>query len=265
MIKRKKLNPDKPIRPFKGIWIPIDLWENKELTLQEKIFMVEISSLDGPNGCYASNKYFSKFFNLTPQRCSKIIQNLKKKGYITVSYNRKGKQILNRIIGVSIILDRGINFSVGGYQQKVKENNIIYNKKINPKGFTKKGNKKQPTPKKPKLNGNTPPIKYFKAYLPKEYFKNKELLPAIKDFITHREEKNSPLTELAIKRICSNHKKGFTSEELQTALESSIISGYKGVFPKKEYNNGYSGKPKSRTGSMPESEKRLAKKNIIKL
>jgi hypothetical protein len=33
-------------RDFKGIWIPKEIWLSKDLTLQEKVFYVEIDSLD---------------------------------------------------------------------------------------------------------------------------------------------------------------------------------------------------------------------------
>jgi hypothetical protein len=49
-------------RKFDGIWIPKELWFDQNLTLQEKIFFIEINSLDNEDGCYATNEYFAKFF-----------------------------------------------------------------------------------------------------------------------------------------------------------------------------------------------------------
>ena len=66
-----------PERDFKGIWIPKEVWLTEELTLQEKVFLVEIDSLDNEDGCWASNKYFADFFNVTTQRASQVINNLK--------------------------------------------------------------------------------------------------------------------------------------------------------------------------------------------
>ncbi|MBB6713933.1 hypothetical protein [Clostridium gasigenes] len=56
-------------KEFKGIWIPSELWINKDLSVMEKIFLVEITSLDREKGCYASNGYFSEFFSLSKTRC----------------------------------------------------------------------------------------------------------------------------------------------------------------------------------------------------
>jgi len=66
----------KPKRAFKGIWIPKHLWLAEDLTLQEKVFLAEIDSLNRGAGCYASNSYFAKFFGLSKKRVSFIINSL---------------------------------------------------------------------------------------------------------------------------------------------------------------------------------------------
>ena len=88
-------------RQFKGIWIPSEIWLTTELSLQEKVVLVEIDSLeDEVKGCFASNKYFANFFKLSPGRISQIITNLSKKQYIEVSYVKEGKEILERQIRI---------------------------------------------------------------------------------------------------------------------------------------------------------------------
>lgn len=132
-------------RNFKGIWIPKEIWLSEELTLQEKVMLVEIDSLDNEEtGCYASNKYFSKFFKLTTQRVSQIINALATKGFISVTYEYQGKEIDKRIlkinrppypeVEVSNKIDTyqenfkgGIKYSKEGYQENFKENNITKN------------------------------------------------------------------------------------------------------------------------------------------
>lgn len=90
-------------RAFKGIWISSELWLKKDLTLIEKVFLVEISSLDGVAGCYARNDYFANFFDLSKSRCSTIINTLKKKGYIIINYIYKEdrKTVERRVIKVN--------------------------------------------------------------------------------------------------------------------------------------------------------------------
>lgn len=81
----------------KGIWIPEELFQNDELTIMEKLFVVKISGLDGKDGCYASNRYFAEYFKLSRSRCSIIIKSLKDKGYLFVKYfYENGKSLIER-------------------------------------------------------------------------------------------------------------------------------------------------------------------------
>ena len=123
-------------RQFKGVWIPKEIWLTSELSLQEKVILVEIESLeDEERGCFASNNYFAKFFNLTPSRVSQIINLLVEKNYLEVDYVKKGKQIVNRIIRIKRppypevfnLLNRGIKYPKGGYLENCEENNISSN------------------------------------------------------------------------------------------------------------------------------------------
>lgn len=133
-------------RDFKGVWIPKEVWLNRDLSLIEKVFLVEIDSLDNKDGCYASNKYFSEFFDISKGRCSQIINQLKDKGLISIEYEREGKEIKKRIIRVVNKLNRGsknikqgylenddnpIKNSKGGYLENAKESNTLLNNTSN--------------------------------------------------------------------------------------------------------------------------------------
>lgn len=117
-------------RGFKGVWIPKEIWLNKELSVMEKLFLVEIDSLDNEKGCFASNKHFSEFFGLSKGRCTQIIKELEKKKMIKVSYEREGKQITRRTIRVVNKLstpvnklDRGSKKTKQGYLENDEESN----------------------------------------------------------------------------------------------------------------------------------------------
>ena len=74
-------------RDFKGVWIPKEVWLNKDLSIIEKCLLVEIDSLDnGEKGCFASNEYLATFFNLSESRMANIISDLKKRGFINQIY-----------------------------------------------------------------------------------------------------------------------------------------------------------------------------------
>tara|TARA_R110002072_G_scaffold249594_1_gene408497 strand:+ start:1302 stop:1958 length:657 start_codon:yes stop_codon:yes gene_type:complete len=106
-------------RKFKGIWIPADVWESSELTLQEKVFLVEIDSLDNERGCYANNNYFGKFFGLSSTRVSIVIGSLIKKGYVT--------SIILQSEGNKRILKTSLTKVKDPIQQSLKHNNTVSN------------------------------------------------------------------------------------------------------------------------------------------
>lgn len=89
-------------RKFQGVWIPANLWLNRELSITEKVMLVEIGSLqDDERGCYASNAHFAGFFDLSVSRVSEIISGLSSKGLIEVEQIRDGKRIVERRIRLS--------------------------------------------------------------------------------------------------------------------------------------------------------------------
>jgi hypothetical protein len=112
-------------RKFKGIWIPAEVWESKSLTLQEKVFLVEIDSLDNDNGCYANNNYFANFFGLSTTRVSLVINNLISKGFVrsTILQSEGNKRILKTSI-------TKVNNPI---PQKLKHNNTVNNTLIKEK------------------------------------------------------------------------------------------------------------------------------------
>lgn len=130
-------------RDFKGIWIPKEIWLSKDLTTQEKLFLVEIDSLDNEDGCTAGNQYFADFFEISTRRVSEVIQNLVTKGYITskMIYKENSKQISHRVLHICrppypILIQEGYGRKVlggieenfhRGIEEKFQDNNIINN------------------------------------------------------------------------------------------------------------------------------------------
>ena len=85
----------------------------------------EITALSQKNGyCYASNNYFSRIYNVDPSTVSKWVKGLSDNGYISVNYDRKGKEIKSRRLkplmdkGGSEINQGGIEKSQGGVLKK---------------------------------------------------------------------------------------------------------------------------------------------------
>lgn len=71
-------------RDFKGVWIPKEIWLDTRLNALDKIILVEINSLDGEDGCFASNEYLAEFCQCSEAKVSKAISLLAELGYVKV-------------------------------------------------------------------------------------------------------------------------------------------------------------------------------------
>ena len=90
---------------FNGLWIPGEILNNKELSLQEKFILSVILSLSKEKGyCFASNEYIAKMMNISSDRVSKILSNLNKKKLIRIQLNYKveSKKVERRKIMLNI-------------------------------------------------------------------------------------------------------------------------------------------------------------------
>lgn len=89
-------------REFKGVWFPAEVWLDERLTALEKIILIEIDSLDGEDGCYASNEYLAKFCQCSQSKVSGAIAKLKRLGYIEVASFDGRKRILRSCLTISV-------------------------------------------------------------------------------------------------------------------------------------------------------------------
>lgn len=81
-------------RDFKGVWIPKDIWLATDLSLMEKVLFVEIHSLDNERGCFASNRHFAEFFDVSDRQIRTYVGTLKDKGYITVTIANRNERVI---------------------------------------------------------------------------------------------------------------------------------------------------------------------------
>lgn len=117
------------MKNFKGVWIPKEVLTNTKLNDKEKLIYSMIISLSKNNECTMSNAYIGNLLNICNVQVSRIVNSLKKKGYIKTQmiYKENSKQIALRKI-------RPINQFDNTYKQKstkaINENvkDIKYNK-----------------------------------------------------------------------------------------------------------------------------------------
>ena len=122
------------MKEFKGIWIPYEVLTDKKLNDKEKMIYSMILSLSKENDCMISNTYISNLLNICNVQASRIINSLKKKGYIIVKiiYKENSKEIaLRKIIPINKYVNTPKQISDKPINKNVKDiinNNKIYNK-----------------------------------------------------------------------------------------------------------------------------------------
>ena len=85
-------------RSVKGIWIPIEVWNDERLTMLEKGILAEIDSLDGEEHCYATNEYLASFCGCSERIVSSAITKLISLGYITkLSFNGRTRVLASNL------------------------------------------------------------------------------------------------------------------------------------------------------------------------
>lgn len=82
-------------RQVKGIWIPIEIWQDKNLSWNEKILLLEIDSFTTQDKeCYISNEYISELLGVCETTANKILSSLIDKGYvIKVSFDGRRRYV----------------------------------------------------------------------------------------------------------------------------------------------------------------------------
>lgn len=109
-------------RDFKGIWIPREIWLNKDLSALEKVFLAEIASLDN-GGCYASNEYFSEFLGVGVATICRMLKHLKELGFVE-QYSFNGRTRVLKTLNLISLPYQNDKSDLS----KCETDNIIYNK-----------------------------------------------------------------------------------------------------------------------------------------
>ena len=110
------------VRQFKGVWIPKEVWLDEKLTYFEKAVYAEIDSLDGEDGCFASNKYLAGFFGCTERHIKRALAHLSELGYVKTEMFDGRKRVIKicrifsetgQMQGVTFMSPGDINVTAG--------------------------------------------------------------------------------------------------------------------------------------------------------
>ena len=88
------------MKEFKGVWIPYEILTDIKLNDKEKFVYSMILYLSKEKEFIMSNSYISELLNITKIQASRIINSLKKKGYLKVDiiYKENSREIALRKI-----------------------------------------------------------------------------------------------------------------------------------------------------------------------
>lgn len=119
------------MKEFKEIWLPKEVIKNTNLNDKEKMIYAMILSLSKNQECTVTNAYISKIFNITTIQVSRVINSLKKKGFIKVNliYKQNSKEIQKRVI-IPINIDANTYKQISSRPVNIDVKDILNNNKI---------------------------------------------------------------------------------------------------------------------------------------
>lgn len=81
-------------RDVKGIWIPIEIWEDEDLTPFEVLLLAEIDSFDTGQGCFKKDETLADRMRCSVSHLSNTLSSLRKRDYISSSSNGPHQRVL---------------------------------------------------------------------------------------------------------------------------------------------------------------------------
>lgn len=70
-------------RQIKGIFVPIEIWQDRTLTWNEKVLLMEVDSFTSKDmDCFFSNEYIANLLGVKEDTASKLVSSLIRKGFI---------------------------------------------------------------------------------------------------------------------------------------------------------------------------------------
>ena len=210
-------------RIVKGIWIPIEIWKDKNLSWNEKLLFLEIDSFTSKDkDCFISDEYISNFLGISPTNANKTLASLIKKGYV----------VKTRFDGRHRYVKAALSFATTLHcyeQQPLSDDDKIISNNTSTNTIT---NKKEIEKKEP-LDLS---------------IVSEEMMPVVKTWLEYKKEKKQSYKTrgfaIFYKRICE--WSGNNPQVAMQMVENSMQNNYDGVFPLKN-NRSINGGNKTNT------------------
>lgn len=117
---------------LKGLWIPIDVLTDKNLSDKEKhIYSLIIFLSQEKEYCFCTNKTISELLNISVTQVSKLVNSLKDKGYINIEmvYKENSKEVdIRKLIPIEEKLNTLPTKLQYPIEEKFKDNKYNINK-----------------------------------------------------------------------------------------------------------------------------------------
>ena len=92
-------------RIVKGIWIPIEIWKDKNLSWNEKILFLEIDSYTSKEqDCFFSNEYIANLLGISETNANKTLSSLISKGYVVKTKFDGRRRYIKSALSISTTL-----------------------------------------------------------------------------------------------------------------------------------------------------------------
>lgn len=207
------------VRDFKGIWIPKEIWLNSNLTMLDKVILVEIDSLDNEEGCTASNEYLCEFCQCSQQKLSMSISKLKELGLLdVVSFDGRKRVIkshMTEMVGSLLKNSRQTSKKAYADYQKIVpiniDNNIDeYKEKEKDKSFSKKAK-------------NSLDLSAV----------GDNMVDAVNTWLAYKREKGKSYKQIGFNAFYKKlvQLSGNNSVNAMKIIEQSMANNYDGIFP----------------------------------
>lgn len=216
-------------REFLGIWIPKEIWVCPNISLLEKCLLAEIESLDiEGKGCCASNKYFAEFFGATETTISTSISHLKSLDLIEqVSFNGRSRVLKIKSLPLKNLKSAFKNLKPNNIDNNI--NNITITKSNN--NIIEKNIKKSKMIDLGKVTKKSIFITKAKDTF-KVYTLDEEILEKLEDWLLGQGELNKLPSEKGLAESLKELFR-FSKTEILSAINKSIMGGYKTFYPEK--------------------------------
>ena len=124
-------------RIVKGIWIPIEIWQNRSLSWNEKILLMEIDSFTAKDReCYISNEYIAELLGVSVSWASKCLSHLLELGLVRVVKFDGRKRYVESTIQFKADLNES-SMQDGTKVQHTNNNEYINNNSLYKKGSSR--------------------------------------------------------------------------------------------------------------------------------